>query len=90
MMTNPSHLSSAAVSNANDAVQIFGGMGFNSESPVEKLYRDAKSEWFFASMLSVHMSLTLPTSHAVFELYEGTSQIQRLIISRFVASMHAP
>lgn len=34
----------AAVQNANDAVQIFGGMGFNTESPVEKLYRDAKSE----------------------------------------------
>jgi acyl-CoA dehydrogenase len=29
--------SRSAVQNANDAVQIFGGMGFNSESPVEKL-----------------------------------------------------
>jgi len=43
-----------------DAVQIFGGAGFNSEYPVEKLMRDAK----------------------IFQLYEGTSQIQRLIISR--------
>lgn len=34
--------SRAAVENANSAVQIYGGMGFNTESPVEKLYRDAK------------------------------------------------
>ena len=27
---------------AADAVQIFGGNGFNSEYPVEKLMRDAK------------------------------------------------
>ena len=27
---------------ASDAVQIFGGNGFNSEFPVEKLMRDAK------------------------------------------------
>jgi acyl-CoA dehydrogenase len=43
-----------------DAVQIFGGAGFNTEYPVEKLMRDAK----------------------IFQLYEGTSQIQKLIISR--------
>jgi acyl-CoA dehydrogenase len=45
-----------------DAVQIFGGNGFNTGYPVEKLYRDAK----------------------IFTTYEGTSQIQRLIISRAV------
>ncbi|CAG9763048.1 unnamed protein product [Ceutorhynchus assimilis] len=45
---------------ATDAVQIFGGNGFNSEYPVEKLMRDAK----------------------IFQIYEGTSQIQRIIISR--------
>eukprot|EP00617_Octactis_speculum_P002248 CAMPEP_0185775030 /NCGR_PEP_ID=MMETSP1174-20130828/80967_1 /TAXON_ID=35687 /ORGANISM="Dictyocha speculum, Strain CCMP1381" /LENGTH=416 /DNA_ID=CAMNT_0028462479 /DNA_START=10 /DNA_END=1260 /DNA_ORIENTATION=+ len=44
----------------SDAVQIFGGAGFNTEYPVEKLMRDAK----------------------IFQLYEGTSQIQRIIISR--------
>ncbi|ORX73068.1 hypothetical protein DL89DRAFT_274062 [Linderina pennispora] len=48
---------------AQDAVQIFGGNGFNTEYPVEKLYRDAK----------------------IFMIYEGTSQIQRLVISRAVA-----
>ncbi|XP_046830811.1 probable medium-chain specific acyl-CoA dehydrogenase, mitochondrial [Vespa crabro] len=45
---------------ATDAVQIFGGAGFNTEYPVEKLMRDAK----------------------IFQIYEGTSQIQRLIISK--------
>ncbi|MDM7916229.1 MAG: acyl-CoA dehydrogenase family protein [Candidatus Eisenbacteria bacterium] len=45
-----------------DAVQIFGGYGYNSEYPVEKLMRDAK----------------------VFQIYEGTSQIQRHIISKAV------
>ena len=45
---------------ATDAVQVFGGNGFNSEYPVEKLMRDAK----------------------IFQIYEGTSQIQRIVISR--------
>jgi acyl-CoA dehydrogenase len=45
---------------ALDAVQIYGGYGFNTEYPVEKLMRDAK----------------------VFQIYEGTSQIQRLIIAK--------
>lgn len=58
--------SRAAVANADRAVQVYGGMGFNSESPVEKLYRDAK----------------------IFELYEGTSQIQRLIISRMIEEQY--
>jgi len=50
----------AANQNASDAVQIFGGNGFNSDYPVEKLMRDAK----------------------IFQIYEGTSQIQKLIIAR--------
>ncbi|KAL5290450.1 ACADM family protein [Megaselia abdita] len=45
---------------ASDAVQIFGGNGFNTEYPVEKLMRDAK----------------------IYQIYEGTSQIQRIIIAR--------
>lgn len=59
--------SQVAVENANKAVQIFGGAGFNTEYPVEKLYRDAK----------------------IFELYEGTSQIQRLVISKFIEQEYA-
>jgi hypothetical protein len=43
-----------------DAVQVFGGYGFNTEYPVEKLMRDAK----------------------LIQIYEGTSQIQRLVIAR--------
>jgi len=45
---------------AADAVQVFGGNGFNTEYPVEKLMRDAK----------------------IYQIYEGTSQIQRLIIAK--------
>ena len=36
------YASEAAVSIANDAVQIFGGYGFTKDYPVEKYYRDAK------------------------------------------------
>ncbi|KAF2357250.1 Acyl-CoA oxidase/dehydrogenase central domain [Trinorchestia longiramus] len=45
---------------ASNAVQVFGGAGFNSEYPVEKLMRDAK----------------------IFQIYEGTAQIQRVIIAK--------
>lgn len=45
---------------ASDAVQIYGGYGYNTEYPVEKLLRDSK----------------------IFQIYEGTSQVQRVIISR--------
>jgi len=45
---------------ASDAVQVFGGNGFNTDYPVEKLMRDAK----------------------IYQIYEGTAQIQRIIISR--------
>ncbi|CAN9503005.1 unnamed protein product [Ophioblennius macclurei] len=45
---------------AADAVQVFGGNGFNSDYPVEKLMRDAK----------------------IYQIYEGTAQIQRIIIAR--------
>lgn len=54
------HAADVANKVAADAVQIFGGNGFNTEYPVEKLMRDAK----------------------IYQIYEGTSQIQRLIISR--------
>lgn len=50
----------AANRNASDAVQVFGGNGYNKDYPVEKLMRDAK----------------------IFQIYEGTDQIQKLIISR--------
>ena len=50
----------SAMEIAVDAVQVFGGNGFNREYPVEKLMRDAK----------------------IMQIYEGTSQIQRVIIGR--------
>lgn len=56
--------SDVAMKTTTDAVQVFGGNGFNSEYPVEKLMRDAK----------------------IFQIYEGTSQIQRLIIAREIAT----
>eukprot|EP00045_Choanoeca_perplexa_P005147 m.43761 g.43761 ORF g.43761 m.43761 type:complete len:410 (+) comp12958_c0_seq1:961-2190(+) len=49
---------------ATDAVQVFGGNGYNSEYPVEKLMRDAK----------------------IYQIYEGTAQVQRIIISRALLS----
>lgn len=52
---------------ASDAVQVFGGAGFNSEYPVEKLMRDAK----------------------IYQIYEGTSQIQRLIIAKALLTQAA-
>ncbi|CAD6575070.1 MAG: hypothetical protein TREMPRED_001294 [Tremellales sp. Tagirdzhanova-0007] len=36
--------SKAAVENANLGVQVYGGAGFNTEMPMEKLYRDAKTK----------------------------------------------
>jgi butyryl-CoA dehydrogenase len=45
---------------ANEAVQVFGGYGYCSDYPVERLYRDSK----------------------ITELYEGTSEIHRLVVAR--------
>jgi acyl-CoA dehydrogenase len=50
----------AAMKNALDAVQVFGGNGYSREYPVEKLMRDAK----------------------IYQIYEGTTQIQQMIILR--------
>jgi acyl-CoA dehydrogenase len=46
------------------AVQIHGGMGYMSEYPIERFYRDAR----------------------ITRIYEGTSEIQRLIIARQLLS----
>jgi len=49
-----------AVKAANTALQIHGGLGYISPTPVERYYRDAK----------------------ITEIYEGSSEIQKLIIAR--------
>ncbi len=45
---------------AREAVQIHGGVGYTTDFPVERYFRDAKAT----------------------EIYEGTSEIQRIVISR--------
>ena len=43
----------------HQAIQILGGMGFVTDMPAERNYRDAR----------------------ITEIYEGTSEIQRLVIA---------
>ena len=50
----------AAMKVATDAVQVFGGVGYTREFPVERFMRDAK----------------------IMQIYEGTNQIQRVVIAR--------
>jgi alkylation response protein AidB-like acyl-CoA dehydrogenase len=50
----------AAMRVATDAVQVFGGVGYTREFPVERYMRDAK----------------------IMQIYEGTNQIQRVVIAR--------
>ncbi|HYD53619.1 MAG TPA: acyl-CoA dehydrogenase family protein [Gemmatimonadaceae bacterium] len=52
--------SEAAMWAAQEAIQIFGGYGYVTDYPVERLFRDAK----------------------VTEIYEGTSEVQRIVIAR--------
>ena len=40
---------------ATDAVQIFGGNGFNTEYPAEKLMRDAKIYQVINSLISLNL-----------------------------------
>jgi alkylation response protein AidB-like acyl-CoA dehydrogenase len=56
------HASETAMRVTYDAIQIYGGMGYSREYPVERMWRDAK----------------------LCTIGEGTSEIQRLIISRDV------
>jgi len=51
--------SEAATANAHAAIQVLGGMGYVTEMPAERHYRDAR----------------------ITEIYEGTSEIQRLVIA---------
>jgi butyryl-CoA dehydrogenase len=51
--------SETATFNSHQAIQILGGMGYVSDMPAERHYRDAR----------------------ITEIYEGTSEIQRLVIA---------
>ena len=51
--------SEAATANAHQAIQVLGGMGYVSDMPAERYYRDAR----------------------ITEIYEGTSEIQKLVIA---------
>jgi acyl-CoA dehydrogenase len=51
---------------ADRAVQIFGGAGYMSDYPVERIYRDVR----------------------LMRIYEGTTQIQQLIIGRNLVARH--
>lgn len=48
-----------ALCDSHQAIQILGGMGYVSDMPAERHYRDAR----------------------ITEIYEGTSEIQRLVIA---------
>jgi alkylation response protein AidB-like acyl-CoA dehydrogenase len=54
----------AAMKVTTDAVQVFGGVGYTRDYPVERYMREAK----------------------IMQIFEGTNQIQRLVISRSLAS----
>jgi butyryl-CoA dehydrogenase len=47
----------------SDAIQIFGGYGYVSDFPVERIYRDVR----------------------VCQIYEGTSDVQKILIGRALA-----
>ncbi|XP_041915881.1 short-chain specific acyl-CoA dehydrogenase, mitochondrial [Alosa sapidissima] len=54
--------SEAATHIAHQSIQVLGGMGYVSDMPAERHYRDAR----------------------ITEIYEGTSEIQRLVIANLV------
>ena len=51
---------------ASQAIQVHGGAGYFKDSPVERIFRDAR----------------------VTSIYEGTSEIQRMVIARQVLSQY--
>jgi alkylation response protein AidB-like acyl-CoA dehydrogenase len=54
--------SDTAMEVTTDAVQLFGGAGYTTDFPVERMMRDAK----------------------ITQIYEGTNQIQRMVMARSV------
>ncbi|KAG7277805.1 hypothetical protein CRUP_026106 [Coryphaenoides rupestris] len=60
--------SEAATFCAHQSIQILGGMGFVTDMPAERHYRDAR----------------------ITEIYEGTSEIQRLVIANQILKEYQP
>merc|ERR1719272_1278016 len=58
--------SEAATANAHACIQVLGGMGYVSDMPAERFYRDAR----------------------ITEIYEGTSEVQRLVIAAATLKEH--
>lgn len=54
--------------NSLKSIQILGGMGFVTDMPAERHYRDAR----------------------ITEIYEGTSEVQRLVIANQVLKEYQP
>lgn len=54
--------SEAATFNSHQCIQVLGGMGFVTDMPAERYYRDAR----------------------ITEIYEGTSEIQKIVIANNV------
>ena len=62
------YASEAALEVANEALQVFGGYGYTSFFPVEKLLRDTR----------------------LFRIYEGTSEVQRMVLSDYALKTYKP
>lgn len=58
--------SEAATFNSHQCIQVLGGMGYVSDMPAERYYRDAR----------------------ITEIYEGTSEIQKIVIASNVFKEH--
>jgi acyl-CoA dehydrogenase len=58
--------SDVAMRVTTDAVQLFGGYGYTTDFPVERMMRDAK----------------------ITQIYEGTNQIQRMVMARHLLAGH--
>lgn len=62
------YASEIALEVANEALQVFGGYGYTTLFPVEKLLRDTR----------------------LFRIYEGTSEVQRIILAGFALGSYQP
>ena len=66
--------------NATDAVQIFGGNGFNTEYPVEKLMRDAKI--YQVCLLAYFFTPNLNEQFIAFGPYQNSHQVPYTTLQR--------